>query len=214
MYCIFRPAAQFQLSWFWVNRASGYWVQASTRFSEHFLHPCAYPCGADGHMAITLPIYRPRQFQWTWFEVSQPGGCRVLAFAKLQEHLLYLWACPCGLDEQITMKLCIYRARQFQLPWFGVNLPSGSWVPPSTIFQETLLCQWAYPYGCNGHVTIIFQIYRPRWFQWTWFGVNWPSGCWVMALANLGLVKRWINGWMDGDNSIVPVFFLGKGTKP
>ena len=32
-------------------------------------------------------------------------------------------------------------------------------------------------------ITMRLHFYRPRLFQWTSFGVNWPSDCWVLASA-------------------------------
>ena len=53
-------------------------------------------------------------------------------------------------------------------------------------------------------MTMTLHIYMPRWFQWTWFGLNPPSRCWVIVSAKFRLGKR--TGQMDRNNSIVPYF--------
>ena len=110
---------------------------------------------------------------------KQITGASLTLWTRFQECLL----CPWGPDWQMTRMLHIYRPRRFQRTWFGVNRPSGCWVPASAKFQETLSCPWACPYG---QMTKMLHIYRPRQFQWTLariFGVNRPSGCWVPASA-------------------------------
>ena len=47
--------------------------------------PRARPCGPGGHMTMTLHIYRPRQFIWTWFGVNPPSGYWVPASARFQK---------------------------------------------------------------------------------------------------------------------------------
>ena len=132
---------------------------------------------------MILHIYRPRWFQWAWFVVNQPIGCWVMASTRFQEPLSCPWTCPLRPHGQITMTLYTYRPRQFQWTWFRVNRPSGSRVLASTRFQEPLSCPWAWacPLCPHRQMIIALQTYRPRGFQWTWFGVNWPSGCWVVA---------------------------------
>ena len=51
--------------------------------------------------------------------------------------------------------------------------------------------QWLCP---NEHTTTTLHMHRPRWFQLTWFGVNRPSGCWVMASTSFCRT----NGRTDG----------------
>ena len=55
---------KFQWSSNGVNQPSGYWVIASVRV---LLRPWACPCGSNGQMTMTLHIYRPTRFPWTWF---------------------------------------------------------------------------------------------------------------------------------------------------
>ena len=59
----------------------------------------------------------------------------------------------------------------------------GCWVLASARLQGPLSCPWACPLCPHGQITIMLHIYRPRRFQRTWFGVNLPSGCWVLASA-------------------------------
>ena len=81
----------------------------------------------------------------------------------------------------MTMILHTYRQRQFQWTWFRVNQPSGCWGLASTKFQEPSSCPWACPLYPHGQITMILHTYRQRQFQWTWFRVNQPSGCWGLA---------------------------------
>ena len=105
-------------------------------------------------------------------------------------------------NHQKPMTLCIYRPRHFQLTWFGVNRPSGCGVTASAISVmngRMDLCPWTCPCGPDGQMTITLHIYRPRRFQWTWFGVNGPKGCWVPASAKFQepLLCPWLNDLED-----------------
>ena len=44
---------------------------------------------------ITLNIYKPIRFQWTWFGMNPPNGCWVTGSAKCEDALLRPWARPC-----------------------------------------------------------------------------------------------------------------------
>ena len=95
---------------------------------------------------------------------------------------------------------------ELELQWIG---PSGSWLPASTRFQKPL-CLWACPLYPHGQMIITLHIYRPKQFQWIWFGVNRPSGCWVMATANFaGRTDGRMNERRRAFHS--PPFFLRKG---
>ena len=76
-------------------------------------------------MTMMLYIYRPRWFQWSSLGVNGPRGCWVTASTRFQECFLRLWARSCGPNGQITMTLHIYRPRQFQWTWPGVNPAIG-----------------------------------------------------------------------------------------
>ena len=106
--------------------------------------------------------------------------------AEINFLMLCLWACPCDPDGQMTMTLHVYRPRRFQWNWFTINPLNGCWIPASASFQESLLHLWACPCGPDGQMTMMLHICRPRWFQWTWFGVNQPSGCWIAASIKFG----------------------------
>ena len=94
-------------------------------------------------MAMTLHIYRPRPFQWTWFGVKQPHGCCVLVSTRFQGPLLCPWACPLCPHWQMIMALHINRPRQFQWTWFGAIWPSGYQVTASTKFgMEKWMNRW------------------------------------------------------------------------
>ena len=108
-------------------------------------------------------------------------------------------------DRQMTRMLHIHRPRRFQRNWFGVNRPSGCWVPASARFQEPLSCPWECPLCPYGQMTKMLHIYRPRQFQWTWFGMNRPSGYWVTASAKFGPDER-PEGRTNGRRA-VPLFF-------
>ena len=134
------------------------------------------------------------------------GGSPAL-WRSFQERLLFPW----GSDGQMIMMLHVYRPRHFQRTWFGVNQPSGCWVPVSARFQEPSSCPWTCPLCPHGQMTMTLHTYRPRKFQWTWFGVNGPSDCWVMASTNFGWLvagrpNEWTNERMDRDHFIVPFF--------
>ena len=134
-------------------------------------------------MTMTVHIYKLRQLKWTWFGVNLPSGCWDPVSARFQECLLRPWARPCSPNGQMTMTVHIYKLRRFKWTWFGVTLPNGCWDPVSARFQECLLRPWTRPCGPNGQMTIIVPIYKPRRFKLTWFGVNLPSGCWILASA-------------------------------
>ena len=93
--------------------------------------------------------------------------------------IIYTW----GPDGQMTKLLHVYRPRQFQITSFWVNRPSGWGVPAATRFQEPLSHQWVHPSCPHRQMSMMLHIYRLRWFQWTWFQVNRPSGLWVPASA-------------------------------
>ena len=189
--------------WFGVNRPSGCGVAVSARFQEPLSRTWACPLYPHGQMTITLRTYRPRQFQWTWFGVNRPSGCWVPASVRSHEPLTCPWVCPLCPNGQMTIPLHTYRPRPFQWTWFGVNRSSGCGVQASARFQEVFSCPWACPLCPYGQMTMTLHTYRPRWFQWTWFGVHRPSGCWVMASANFGRT----NGRRALHN---PPFFFGK----
>ena len=85
-----------------------------------------------GQMTMTLQIYKPRQFKWTWFGVNRPCGCGVPASIRFQEPLSGPWACSLSPHGQMTMMLHIYGPRQSQWTWFGVNRSPGCWVAAFT----------------------------------------------------------------------------------
>ena len=140
---------------------------------------------------------------------SCASGCWVPVSARFQEPSSWSWAHPLCPHGQMTMTLHIYRPRQFQWTWFGVNQPSVCWVLVSARFQEPLLlCPWACPLCPHGQITMTLHIYRPR--QLRWVGVNRSSGYWVMASAKFGPENRRMERRMDGqrkrEHSIVPFF--------
>ena len=60
-----------------------------TNHQKPILHPRAHPYGTHGQMTMTLHIYRPRQFQWTWFGVNRPSGCWVPVSPRFPKPLLH-----------------------------------------------------------------------------------------------------------------------------
>ena len=167
-----RHGQMFQSTWFGMNQPSGCGVPVSARFQEPLPYPWARPLCHHGQMTMTLHIYRPRRFQWTWFGLNRPSDYWVSASARFQEPLSRPWARPLCHHGQIIMTFHIYRPRQFQWPWFWVNRPCGCSVPAPTRFQGPLSCPWARPLCRHGQM-----------FQWTWFGINQPSGCGVPVSA-------------------------------
>ena len=118
-----------------------------------------------------------------------------------QKPILHPRAHPYGTHGQMTMTLHIYRPRQFQWTWFGVNRPSGCWVPVSPRFPKPLLHPQAHPYGSQGQMTMMMQIYRQRQFKLTWFRVDWSSSCGVTASIKWGTdgrTDRRTDGQKDG----------------
>ena len=77
----------------------------------------------------------------------------------------------------MIMTFHIYWPRRFHRTWFGVNRPSGCWVPVSARFQGPLPCTWAGPLWPHGQMTMTPYICRTRRFQRAWLGVNRPCGC-------------------------------------
>ena len=58
------------------------------------------------------------------------------------------------------------------------------WVPASTKNSKSpYLAQKAYTLCPHGLMNMMLHIFRARYFQWTWFGVNQPSGCPVPVSA-------------------------------
>ena len=64
------------------------------------------------------------------------------------------------------------------IPWWSFLLADGAhYKKPHSpthpiMFQETLL----HSYDPEEQMTMALHMYRPRWFQWTWFEVNPPDG--------------------------------------
>ena len=177
---IYRPS-QFQRTWFGVNQPSSCRVPASARFQEPLSCPWACPICPQGQITMMMHIYRPRRFQWTWFWVNGPCECWVPASTRFQEPLSCPWACPLCAHGQMAMTLHMDRPRWSQWTRFWVNRPCGCGVPASARFQKPLSCPWACPLCLHGQITMTLHICMSRGFQRTWFGVNWPSGCWVLA---------------------------------
>ena len=61
-------------------------VLAFSKFQEHLSHPWACSLWPHLQLTITLQTYRPRRFQWTWFEVNQPSGCWVHCLQDSRSH--------------------------------------------------------------------------------------------------------------------------------
>ena len=176
---------QSQRTWFGVSRPPGCWVPASTWFQQPL--SCQWACPL-WPITMMLYIYRPRKFQWIWFGVHRPSGCRFVAAARFQEPLSHAWpwACPLCPHGKMTMSLHIYRPRQFQWAWFGVNRPSGCGFVTYAKFQEPLshslmlMGKPIMPSWANDHHVVFVQA---KMVPQPWFGVNRPSGCWVLASA-------------------------------
>ena len=84
------------------------------------------------------------------------GGSPALC-TRFQEYFLFPWS-P---DGQMIMMLHAYRQRRFQRTWFGVNQPSGCWVPASARFQEPLSCLWVHQWCHHGLMPMILRISMP-----------------------------------------------------
>ena len=144
--------------------------------------PSAHPCRSVRQMTMTLHIYRPGWFQWTWFGVNPPSGCRVPASTMFQEQLSCLWACPCGSDEQKTVMLHTYRPRWFHWSWLVMNQLSGCWVTVSA----NLSWPDSWPEGTDGDNSIVLLFFfrkgdnKCRWqthddvIKWKHFPRYWP----------------------------------------
>ena len=136
--------------WVWGSTSSG--QDGSKELDLEWIHPIFaelrrlqdsrshyYARGhAHGQMTMTLHIYMPRWFKWTWFRVNPPGGCWVVPPASFWELLSCPRACPWGPDGQNTMMLCIYRPRLFKLTWFGVNPPGVRKFWPDEQMNESM----------------------------------------------------------------------------
>ena len=83
----------------------------------------------------------------------------------------------------MTKMLHVYRLRRFQRTWSGVNRLTGCGIPVSARCQEPLSHLWACPLCPHKMMTMMLHIYRPRWFQWTWLGLNRHNDYWVSASA-------------------------------
>ena len=108
-----------------------------------------------------LPIYRPRQFQCTYFGVNPPSGCWLLSSARFQEPLLNWWAHQCWPDEWPNYnKIAYLQAKNFKWPLFGENRPTGCWVPMSTMLRE---------YHAHGHAHVVPTT------KWSWSWITWQN---------------------------------------
>ena len=99
----------------WGDAPCGCWVPASARFQESLLRPWTRPCDADRHIAMTLPIYRPRWFQWTWFGVKSVRwllnyGVHKVPRAFSTPVVTPMW--PRWANDQLFLKLCFYKTEQ------------------------------------------------------------------------------------------------------
>ena len=121
---------------------------------------------------------------------------------------------PMRPDGQMTRMLHIYRPKNLiwceSAQWllsFGVRKIPGALIIPMMPRGMPIIYIYIDIYR---QMTKMLHIYRPRQFQWTWFGVNRPSGYLVMASANFGLDERTdgrTDERTDGKHSIVPLFF-------
>ena len=83
------------------------------------------PLCSHGQMTMTLHIYRPIWFHWTWFGVNRPSGCRVPASARFQEPLSWPWKSKVKVIAQgHKVGITPYRFISFT---FHVDRPSHSW---------------------------------------------------------------------------------------
>ena len=80
---VLRPR-RFQCAWFGAKPPCGCWISASARFQGPSWCPWVCTCWHDGHMTMTVHIYKPRQCQWTEFGVNRTSGCCVPASARYQ----------------------------------------------------------------------------------------------------------------------------------
>ena len=99
------------------------------------------------------------------------------------------WAPPCGpigKGPWHCTSTSQYGPNKLDLEWIGC------WVTDVQVSKSA--------YYARGHVrvapmqrAVILHIYRPRRFQWTWFGVNPPGGCWIPASARIQepLLRSW-----------------------
>ena len=171
-------------------------VPASAKFQKCWSHLCAYPCGPEGQIIITLHIYKPRWFQFTWFKVNQPSGCWVLASARFHEILLCPWANPCGvIFKGPNVAHLQVKAVPVNLIWSASTQLLLSW---ASKISKGIYCLWGHPCDPKGPVALRLQMYRARQFQWDWFAVNWTRGC-----LSYGICKT-LAVWTDGRQMDVP----------
>ena len=75
------------------------------------------------------------------------------------------------------------------------NLIWSEWAPVVAEFRRPQDSRS--PYRAHGHANYTsmekhdLHIYMPRRFQWTWFGMHRPIGCWVMASARFQEPLSW-----------------------
>ena len=129
-----------------IGSKSAQWlcVQASVRFLDPYhTHGHAHYAPPLQQMTMALHIYRPRQFQWTRFGVSQPCSCGVSVLARFQEPLTRPWACPLCPHGQIV--------RLFQRTW--IRSEWAQWLLSSSIrkIPEALITDSRSLYYVLGH---------------------------------------------------------------
>ena len=148
-------------------------------------------------MTRMLHIYRPRRFKRTWFGVNRPSCCWVpvlevsrspyLAYGHAHYAAMGKWPWRCTSTGQEG-------SNELDLEWIGPVFAEFRHLHDS----RSPYYQWACQCGPHGQITMTLHIYRTRWFQWTGFRVNRPSGYWFMACAKFGPDERtdgWTNGW-------------------
>ena len=78
------------------------------RFQKPLLRPWVHPCNTHRQIILTLHIYMPKQFQWTWFGVNPPGDCWFFGVRKTEGALVT----PMGMGPND------HNVAQLQANWF------------------------------------------------------------------------------------------------
>ena len=145
-------------------------------------------------MTMALHIYRPRQFQWTRFGVSQPCSCGVSVLARFQEPLTRPWACPLCPHGQIV--------RLFQRTW--IRSEWAQWLLSSSIrkIPEALITDSRSLYYVLGHGHVAPM---GKW-PWHYSSRGWdnPNELDLEWISHV-VAELWPAGRLAGDHSIVPL---------
>ena len=141
---------------------------------------------------VPMNLIGIKSAQWLW----SFGICKIPGVLITHAHYVP-WANYYGVahlqTKTVPMNLIWNESAQW-LRSSGVHKIPGALITPMGM---PIMPPWAND--------MMLHIYRPRRFQWTWFGVNQPSGCGVPASARFQEPLSHPCSWVIWDNSVTVV---------